>query len=410
MKAQVVALAKEAQGNGKHQMGFVTSTDPGLKPEEYILVPTSFTFADKSNVTSDTYADADSAAKLYAAVCIYDAQRVAAMVDVPSVLKAFVLANRANTIVRGKATAKEVEIATVKVDDAGVDKIIADNPWVKDALAMNPQHGTYAIYTTAVMFYTTNHNVGGKGLPKGFLKPVRTMLNLPDTVTSEQITRAVYLAGHASDKRITLRDILPPAGANALVVVDASNPVIGMQMDSWAARRVGADMLPANVHVLGVLKVLLTKVGSYGLLGFKPAPAAVQALKAAYARLGTAPWMFHPGAQFLFGADCVTLAEVEDLKVFVGIFADWANNANVCQSVTAPEHTQRLAGEHSIAAWRAAGKSLAKGVEMDQEALKAAMTAVGASTGTGIPDPAADAPGYKAAVDGMVADLAALKI
>ena len=169
-------------------------------------------------------------------------------------------------------------------------------------------------------------------------------------------------------------------------------------------------MLPANVHVLGVLMVLLNKVGTYGFLGFQPAPAALAALAAAYGKLGTTPWVFHPGAQYLFGLDAVAMAETEDLKVFVGIFADWAMAANVCQSVTAPEHVQRLASEHTIAAWRSAGKSLAKGVEMDQDKLKAAMAAVGASTGTGIPDPVADAAGYKAVVEAMQNTLAGIGI
>jgi len=410
MKAEVLAASKAAQGNGKHQMGFVTSTDPGLKPNEYIVVPPSFKFDKPSKTTAAGYADQDAAATTYAAVCVYDGRRVAEFTRVPEVLKPFVLANRANTIVRGKASKNEVEISSAGLSDAAVDKAIADYPWIMDAIRMNVQHGTYAIYTTAVMYYTTNHNIGGKLLPKGMTKPVRTFLNLPDTVTAAQISDAVYLAGHASDKRITLKDILPEAGGDALLEVMASGVPIDMQLDSWAGRRVGSDMLPANVHVLGVLKVLLTKVASYGLIGFQPAPSALAALKAAYTKLGTAPWVFHPGAQYLFGEDCVTMAETEDLKVFVGIFADWAMAATVCQSVTAPEHIVRLAGEHSIAAWRAAGKSLAKGVEMDQDTLKAAMSAVGATTGDGIPSPKDDAAGYKTAAEKMTADLASLKI
>ena len=47
-------------------------------------------------------------------------------------------------------------------------------------------------------------------MPAAFCRAVRTVCNLLNdtTVTDEQITTAVRLAGHASDKRITLHAFL----------------------------------------------------------------------------------------------------------------------------------------------------------------------------------------------------------
>lgn len=391
MSVAIVAAARASSGNGRLTMGFVGSADPGLPRAKWIRIPHASKTQKFNVVPRNT--DKPSVADLFAECIFTDAEIVAAE-NFPEPLRAFASANRAYAFAYGYVT-KEAQVAGAALTDSVRDTIATNFPFVKDAADMKPDTGTLATLLCSLNYWASNHNTTGICLPKGQIKIIRNVLSLPESVTDMQITDSAYFGGHGSDKRLTLRSILPSAEVSRLSTPDVYSPCVIASMDAWASKRTTGSLLPAGTAVVGLLKVFLGHVARCGLLGFAPAPQAVLTLEAAAKALETNPGNFHPGAQYLFGVDVDTLSMIEDLKQYVAIFGGFCMAARLAPSAWSPAHVQTLIGERGDVQWNNIGKRFAKGVEISEEAVKAAAGKFGAVVHTNIPDPSSDADGYK---------------
>jgi hypothetical protein len=167
-------------------------------------------------------------------------------------------------------------------------------------------------------------------------------------------------------------------------------------------------MLPAGCAVLGLLRVVLDKVAKCGLIGFSPAPAAVELLASAVSSYKANPGSFHPGAAYLFDCNVTTLSDIEDLKGYLAIFGGFCSAAGLCPTVTTVPHIRQLIAERNDPKWLNLGKMFAKGVDISKESMESAAAAYGVTTGGVIPDPKVDSAGYKVAADAICDRLNAL--
>lgn len=368
-----LALAAKAVGNGKLVFGFVSAVDKGLEENEYVVtsrLPGEFAEAEKM-----VHSESDVVAMSY------DAVRVQGF-NVAHSLKPLVLAARWYTVISGCLGHESAVLEKARLDQmASLDE--GGMEIMTKALEIDKSVAALPIYITTVMYFNSNHNTGGNVLPKGFTKILRTVHNLDQTVDDSQITRAVYLAGHAADKRLTLRSF---EGANVgLIRPQTYGEVVKADFDSWA--KVRAQLRPAGTHVVGALLVVLHKLAAMGLSGMNPVPQAMSSLSLAVGLMNKNPNLFHPGAKFLYGADPVALSNVDDLKVHLGFFGGFCEELGICKSVYSAPQYKHLAEAHSDPGWTAMGRTLNKSAEATVANAKAAMLAVGASLGQDVPDP-----------------------
>lgn len=370
-------------GNGEIVFGFVASADKGLEPNEYII--TTRTPGPFQESVAATLLDGDMAG------FIRDAERVESF-NIPDLLKPFVVAGRMWTTTLGYL-GEETQEATENLP--GSKHPVPES--LQRALELGPQIGTLPIYITTVMYYNTNHNTGGIKLPKGYLKVIKSCLNLKGEVTDEEITRAVYLGGHGADKRLTLRSYGEIA-QNLRRPNTFGSAVVG-KMDSWAKTR--AKLHPAGTHSLGVLSVVLNKICSVGLAGFSPVPAAIDVLSAAIQEYKASPHMFHPGAKYLFGGDPIALHNVEEVKYYIGYFGRFCMELDYCKSIYGSPQYKALAEEHGDLAWQQIGRGLSRSKTISVEAAVSAMRACGNPLAELIPDPKDDPQDYAVAASSL---------
>jgi hypothetical protein len=407
-RAALVVAAREAAGNGDTVFGFIGSTEKGLRHDEFVVVPhgsvrRNFGLADKKRAGfaigfQNSYID-----------CLYsDAERIAGLVEDEAMLP-YVAANRAYAFAHGWLT-DETVVSAVPLTDDERDRILKVCPHLAIACTVKANTGTLASFVTTACYWCTEHNTSGSTLPKGHYNAMVTATGVVDKTPNRQITSATYLAGHASDKRLTLRSMLPPSAVRHLRQPKVYCPVITAGLDKWAALRTEGDFLPAGTAIIGILKVYLHEVGKCGLLGFSPGPAATLALTAAYTSVASNPCAYHGGSKYLFDIDPISIVGVEDLKHYVGLFGGFCQAAGLCPSATAPKHIQELIGAHQEPAWVNAGKLFASGAEIDNTKVAAAAATVGATVGTDAPDPTDDAEGYKAYAATLMAAVKAATI
>ena len=236
---------------------------------------------------------------------------------IPNELRSFIAGSRANAFACGWITAESV-IDTVVRTAADSEGMLAAHAHILEAASLGLQVVSLATYITTVNFYNTNHNTGGTTLPAAFLRTIRCVLNLPLTVSDGDITTAVRLAGHASDKRITLRHFIELGSFNTggFVQVPSYRPNYTPAMDNWALVR--SHMQPAGIHIYGVLKETLAIVARNGLGGMSPVPEARTLLQAVGAEIEAAGPAAHPGARYLFGVDPVAGFQISEMKAMFG--------------------------------------------------------------------------------------------
>lgn len=399
--ALVTVCATKAASNGALTFGFVSSTDPGLTAAEFVTVPHGSVRAAlgdrKASVPDAGFAGA------FRDCLLSDAPTVSSF-HISDALKPFVAANRAYCFAAGYLGDESVEEAA-PTDDARKAEVIASCPHVILAANMNSQVGTLGVFFCTMNYYTSNHNTTGAYLPKGQIKVLKSVIPNIENLPNDQITRAVYLAGHHADKRLTLKSCLETGIAAKLQAVHSYRPVTIADTDAWAAMRVGGEMAPAGTAVLGLLKVVLNEVAKLGLLGLAPAPQAVADLTAGVNTFKLHPEAYHPGARHLFGIDPISLADVENLKVHLATFGGFCLSAGLAVSVTSSPHIKKLIEEKKDGYWFNLGKKFAKGVNPNDDTVFSAMGAMGTAFGTNIPDPTVDPAGYKASVDALAAVL-----
>lgn len=399
--ALVTKSATRTAANGALTFGFVSSTDPGLSLSEFVMVPHGSTRA--SHGARPSAVPDNGFASAFRDCLLSDALTVNSL-HIPDALKPFVAANRAYCFAAGYLGDESVEEAA-PTDDAIKNQVVTACPHVSVAANINPQIGTLGIFFCTMNYYTSNHNTTGAHLPKGQIKVLKTVIPNIETLTSDQITRAVYLAGHHADKRLTLKSCLETSIVNKLQAVDSYRAVTIAETDAWAAMRVGGEMAPAGTAVLGLLKVVLNEVAKLGLLGIAPAPQAIADLAAGVSTFRRHPEAYHPGARHLFGIDPISLADVENLKVHLATFGGFCLAAGLAVSVTSSPHIKKLIEEKKDSFWFGLGKRFAKGVSASEDVVMSAMSAMGTSFGTNVPNPVVDAAGYKVSVDALAAVL-----
>jgi hypothetical protein len=402
-RASIVASARAAAGNGKTIFGFIGSTEKGLKPDEYVMIPhgsTLMPFVEANTDDAGFEADFQNA---YIECLFSDAARVATLSVDPELLP-FVASNRAFAFAHGYLT-EEAVVAPVALTDTDKDALITSHPHIAQAAGIKANVGTLATFITSACYWTTEHNTSGPRLPKGHYKAIMVAATTRAKLDNPRVTDGAYVAGHGSDKRLTLRSLLPPDAVAQLRTPRVFRPVVIADKDKWAKLRTESEFLPAGTAILGLLRVFLHEVGKCGLLGFSPAPQAVTELKDAYDDVKLDPCAYHGGAKYLFNLDPIAIVGIENLKKYTGIFGGFCQAAGFAISATAPSHIQELINTHKDPAWEGAGKLFATGAKIDDAKVKAAASSVGASLGFSIPDPVTDAAGYKTAADGVKAIL-----
>jgi hypothetical protein len=305
----------------------------------------------------------------------------------PDKLKAFASANRAFLVALGWGT-EEVRPSSEDAPTWGA--AVATYPWLEQAANMGPSVGTLASYFTTSGWWMSNHNTFGSRLPKGFIRVVKTVLNITegDNINDVTITDAVYFCGHGCDKRITLRSFLPHSIVKALVMPEtAINPVVA-EMDAWAQMR--SLGMPATLGALAILKEMITAICALGMGGFKPVPEAVVALTSALNTVRNDFHLYHPGAQWAFNVPSSKSLQVADLRSYIGILGNFFVASGKHPSLVAPKHIQDLINDNPNPQWSAAGKLIAQGVEISTDLVTKAIAHAGVSTGEAAPDPKAD--------------------
>lgn len=380
-------------GNGELTYGFVASSDKGLAESEFVRIPNTILpgpFVESNKVPHDNKVK-------HSQVIICDAERVNGF-QIHDSLKGFVLAGRASQVLYGVLGEEYVHVPLPTDEEANRWMTV---PFVKQALSLGPDIATLPHYITTVNYYQTNHNTGGSVLQKGYIRAIRSSLGLalPDEggPSEAEITRAVYLAGHSADKRLTLRSFL--ASDAPLKTPTVLSTFVKGKHDQWAATR--RVLKPAGTHVLSTLGVLLEKVTRYGLAGLKPVPDAIDTLAAGIMEYKHNPWIFHPGAEYLFTGitNPVTLSGLADLKTYVGIFASMMREAGQCASVLSAAHVRELARQHNLPEWDAIGRKIAAGAQADIPTAEAALKAVGVTSAESFPDPAKQPSAYHTKAD-----------
>lgn len=397
----VLNAARTSAGNGGVVFGFVSSTDPGLSRNEYVVVPAGSTMVPRGVRPQDV--DDPDFPVAFLECLLSDAATVASF-SVPDGIKPWIAANRAYSYAAGYLGSESI-VAGNAYTDLEKATIISTYAHLIPSASITPGPGTLGVFLCSMNYFCSNHNTTGSMLPKGQLKAIRASVPAALVLTNEQITRACYLAGHACEKRITLKFILPNGMNNRLLPADAFREVASASADAWATVRLSNGLAPAGTAILGLLKVCLTEVAKCGLLGIRPAPQAVNDLKAGVALVYKNPCAYHPGARYLFGIDPVVLADVENLKHHLGVFGGFCFSAGLATSVTASVHVAQMINERKDPFWFNLGKKFAKGVEASDAAVNAAMSAVGTAYGVNIPDPSVDAVGYGLAVANIRAQL-----
>jgi hypothetical protein len=402
--------AKKSANNGIYEYGFVSNVDPGLNRSQFIQIPhgeTTTTFSTRaSDVEDDEYYER------FAECLLYDAKTVASF-TIPEDCKSFCAANRAHLYASGMlsdADNAEVIVAPAVLTDSQKEQIVADHDFVLRASDLNRQVGTIANFCCSTNYYQTNHNTAGDHLPIGHCRAIRACTNWPERITNKDITDTVYLAGHAGDKRLTLRSIVSKDVSKDLKKVNNYGECYEAKSDVWAAFRIGKDMLPAGTAIVGILKVLLTKVGDCHLLGISPAPRAIQILQTAFNLIKTNPGSFHPGSYYLFGTGMTVLSDLEDLRTYVGIMGGFCKHAGYCPTIVNVPHIAKLIAERSNSQWNSMGQKFASGVEYDDATFQAAVSTGGVGLGNAIPNPAEDSAGYASAAQKLADEVKAIEL
>lgn len=352
--ANLFEKLKKNLGNGKIVFGFVSASDKGLSEHEYPCYPNAADVA----VTADAIGQGQTQ-KMYFALC-HDSNVVDSF-DIPDQLKPFVLLNRAMSGAMGLYTQE------FKVCEAS-ERVDRKKELIAAAIDLPPSYGSLAAYITTVCYYNTNHNVGGAILPKAYTKVLRSILELDDTVSDREITRAVYLAGHAVDKRLSLIGFFTenpgfsrPQSCDALVTAT---------FDSWA--KIRKDMIPANTHAYSALKVLLGKAVQCGFAIFKEATRGIELLTAARIQILENGPLLHPGARYLLDKESIAFEQVEEIKQYIGIFGGFCKHAGLAKTITSVPQYAALIETHQDVKWNSLGDLISSGVEADPTVAKAA--------------------------------------
>ena len=58
-------------------------------------------------------------------------------------------------------------------------------------------------YMRTTNYWATNHATSGASLPGGYIRILRQLFNLDSSISSENVTRALYLGAHATNVRVT---------------------------------------------------------------------------------------------------------------------------------------------------------------------------------------------------------------
>ena len=385
--------------NGRFQYGFVVEADKGLRVAEYVP------YGSVRNIQEDIreFPEDNTFAADYVACLLSDASTVEAVcteADIDVELWPLVAAGRASSFACGWLGSESVAAQAAVPDEAAVLDAYGH---VAEASLIGIQVATIVTYICTVNYFNTNHNTGGPTLPKSYLRTIRSVLGLNINISDRDVTTAVRLGGHASDKRLILRHFI--GLEEDLVQVRSYMPNYFPAFDSWATIR--SEMRPAGTHIIGVLKEILKVINVHGLSGFSPAPDALALWERESERVDNAGPHAHPGARFLFGIDPVGGFAITEAKEYVGKLGVFCVAARKANSITTAPHIQEIIREHGLEAWRAMGTTIRDGLAIDMTRANAAMRAVNAVGVEGIADPTQNPVGYQVYNTAVAARLAA---
>jgi len=390
----VLAAGTIAAGNGRVAFGFISNTDPGLDRGEFVCIPYGPARAAYTSIGKDV--NAPNVADNYLACLLTDAHVVGNMA-IADTAKPWIASNRAYAYALGYLT-EEVVMHPAALTIAEKNTLVAAHAHVVEAATIRSDVGTLATFITTLGYYQSNHNTFGTKLPGNMVKAIDSAYSKMASLDVITKTKACYLAGHASDKRITLGWTLPTAVAARLVRPTVFLPAVEANMDAWARQRTGESMVPAGTAILQVTMIVIGEVVKNGLHGIAPAPQAIVDLKAGVELYKSNITRYHPGANYLFGLNPLALSDIENLKHHFTTFGSFCMAAGFASSITKAPHYAKMITDNRDSTWWNMGKLFAKGVVASDEMVKAAAKAVGNQMSAAIPDPTKDAPGYAAAV------------